>query len=192
MVKIIESDNLINETEKYDAVLVGTSIYCMLTGGFQSKMRFKYPFLDEENNKLPYGDSRRLGTSLIFTDMRPCISLMYMCKYPNSQRVTVDYRALENCLMRANAEFSGLKVASTVLGTSRFDGNGEREKCLEIIRRCTPNLDLTLYDYVQISRREEEEKLYKYVSSLKETDMEKHLELRKKGLKELYKEYYLA
>ena len=46
--KIITNEDLIWKTDNYDVILVGTSIYCMLTNGFQSKMRMKYPYIDKK------------------------------------------------------------------------------------------------------------------------------------------------
>ena len=42
MLTFIKDQDLIYDTEKYDVILVGTSIYCDLKTGFQSKMRYKY------------------------------------------------------------------------------------------------------------------------------------------------------
>ena len=41
MLTFIKDQDLIYDTEKYDVILVGTSIYCDLKNGFQSKMRYK-------------------------------------------------------------------------------------------------------------------------------------------------------
>ena len=135
---IIKDKDPIWETEKYDVILVGTSIYCMLTNGFQSKIRFKYPHVDDANNKTPFGDKRKLGKRLTvepIEDGQPIISLLYIANYPHSKRVFVDYEALENALATANAEFKGKKVMTTLLGESAFDGNGDREKLLKIIEK---------------------------------------------------------
>lgn len=167
--RIIEGKDPIWETDKYDVILVGTSIYCMLTNGFQSKIRFKYPNVDKENNKTPYGDKRKLGTRLTIypiVDEQPTISLCYIANYPNSKRVFVDYDALENVLATANAEFKGEKVLTTLLGASQFDGNGDIEKIKEIIEKNTKDLDIDVYVYEQIPRVDEiaynENKLRKY------------------------------
>lgn len=152
---IITGKDAIWETDKYDVVLVGTSIYCMLTNGFQSKIRFKYPYVDKENNKTPFGDKRKLGKRLTVDPIeegQPIISLLYICKYPHSKRVFVDYDALENALATTNAEFKGKKVMTTLLGESAFDGNGDREKLLKIIEENTKDLDLDVYDYKQLPR----------------------------------------
>lgn len=189
MVKIITGKDLIWDTEKYDVVLVGTSIYCMLTGGFQSKMRFKYPLIEKENNNTPYGDIRKLGKRLTITreSVKPIISLMYICKYPRSNKETIDYDSLENCLLTANSEFSGMNVASTIIGTSRFDGNGDKDKCIDIINRTTPNINLTLYDYEQKSRREEVNEYKKFIYSFRKNDKEKYKNLLKEEVNELKK-----
>ena len=62
--KIITNEDLIWKTDNYDVILVGTSIYCMLTNGFQSKMRMKYPYIDKKNDTTGYGDFRKMGTRL--------------------------------------------------------------------------------------------------------------------------------
>ena len=155
---IIKDKDPIWETEKYDVILVGTSIYCMLTNGFQSKIRFKYPHVDDANNKTPFGDKRKLGKRLTvepIEDGQPIISLLYIANYPHSKRVFVDYEALENALATANAEFKGKKVMTTLLGESAFDGNGDREKLLKIIEENTKDLDLDVYDYKQLPRLRE-------------------------------------
>ena len=40
---IIKDSDLIWETDNFDVILVGTTIYCSLPDGFQRKMRRKYP-----------------------------------------------------------------------------------------------------------------------------------------------------
>ena len=81
MLTFIKDQDLIYDTEKYDVILVGTSIYCDLKNGFQSKMRYKYPFLQEGNDKTPYADLRKLGTRLTFYDNKPIISLLYIATF---------------------------------------------------------------------------------------------------------------
>ena len=75
---------------------------------------------------------------------------------------------MEKCLKTANNEFKGKKVLTTLLGSTRFDGRGEREKCLEIIDKNTKDLDLYIYDYEQISIKDEIYRQRKYFKKLKE------------------------
>ena len=44
---------------------------------------------------------------------------------------------------------------TTVLGSTKFDGKGDRDKCLKIIEDNTKDLDLYIYDFPQITVREE-------------------------------------
>lgn len=189
--EIIKDKDAIWETDKYDVVLLGTSIYNMLTNGLQSKMRIKYPELETANQSTAYGDLKKLGKR-VTVEGTPIISLLYICKYPNSKRVFLDYDALESCLETANSEFKGKKVMTTVLGCSRFDGNGDREKVLEIIEKATPDLYIDVYDYEQMAKRDEfmvhVRKMYKYIKS----DYGRFRQLydnRDEILKKIYLEY---
>ena len=151
---IIKDKDLIWDTDKYDVILVGTSIYNLLTQGFQSKLTMKYPYILDANNSTPYADKRKYGKRLTIQGT-PIISLMYICGYPHSKRDYLNYEALEHCLATANAEFKGKNVATTILGTSLFDGNGDRERCMKIIEDNTDKLNLTVYDFPQYNRRKE-------------------------------------
>lgn len=153
--QIIKDKDLIWDTDNYEVILVGTSIYNMLTQGFQSKMVVKYgDELNAANNSTPYADRRKLGKRITVPGA-PTISLLYICGYPHSKRDFLDYKALENCLGTANMEFKNKRVAAPFLGTSPFDGNGDRDKCLEIIEANTKDMDFTLYDFQQYNRRKE-------------------------------------
>lgn len=152
--QIVYNKDLIWYTQQYDVIMVGTSYYNLLTQGFQSKMRVKYPQIEDANNSTPYADKRKLGKRITIDGM-PQITLMYICGYQNSKRVFLDYEALQQCLISANEEFKGKHVACPILGSSQFDGNGDKERCLDIIKSNTPDLDLTIYDFQQYERRKE-------------------------------------
>ena len=189
MLKIIKDKDPIWETDKFDVILIGTSIYNQLNGGFQSKMKYKYPIVDEKNRETKYADFSKLGTRITINDT-PIISLMYICGYPRPNIDTVDYDSLTKCLMTANAEFRGKKVMATILGSSQFDGNGDKDKCLKIIEDSTKDLDITLYDYEQKKRADEIREQKMYLKSLQYTDIEKYNKL--KNVFDLYlKKLYL-
>lgn len=177
-VTIIKNKDLIFDTEKYDVILVGTNIYNLLSQGFQSKMAVKYPQIEEANNQTPYADRRKFGKRLTI-DGTPIISLMYIAGYPHKKRDVLDYNALEHCLQTANQEFKGKRVASTFLGTSPFDGNSQdKERCMSIIENSTPDIDLTIYDYIQLNRRVEiAQHLKKFNVYKKKRDWAKYYEL---------------
>ncbi len=177
MLKIIKDKDPIWETDKFDVILIGTSIYNQLNGGFQSKMKYKYPIVDEKNRETKYADFSKLGTRITINDT-PIISLMYICGYPRPNIDTVDYDSLTKCLLTANAEFRGKKVMATIIGSSQFDGNGDKDKCLKIIEDTTKDLDITLYDYEQKKRADEIREQKMYLKSLQYTDIEKYNKLK--------------
>lgn len=189
MMTVVKDKDPIWDTDDFDVVLVGTSVYNQLNGGFQSKMRYKYPFIDEENRKTKYADYSKMGTR-ITVGKEPSISLLYISGNYKTLSTTLNYEALEKCLQTANAEFKGKKVVTTVLGSTRFDGRGDKEKCLKIIEENTSDLDLTIYDYEQKTRKEEVDEQIKYLSFLRHTNQEKYQQL--KSVFDLYlKKLYL-
>lgn len=179
MVTIVKDKDLIWEVENYDVILVGTSVYNMLTNGFQSKIGLKYPILNEVNDKTNYGDMRKLGLRKTIDTNKPILSLMYICKYPHSRKVFLDEDALIQCLSTANIEFKGMRVATTLLGTSPYDGNADRDKMLKIIEECTPDLDLTIYDYVQLKKTDEVNACLNRIRQMKETSPQEYEKLWK-------------
>lgn len=189
MLKIIKDKDPIWETDNFDVILIGTSIYNQLNGGFQSKIKYKYPIVDEKNRETKYADFSKLGTRITINDA-PIISLMYICGYPRPNIDTVDYDSLTKCLLTANAEFRGKKIMATIIGSSQFDGNGDKDKCLKIIKDSTKDLDITLYDYEQKKRIDEIREQKMYLKSLQYTDIEKYNKL--KNVFDLYlKKLYL-
>lgn len=191
MINFAKNKDLIWETDNYDVILVGTSIYCMLSNGFQGKMNLKYPFLEEENNKTSYGNLNKLGTRItIERENSPIISLMYICKHPHKTREFISYDALERCLRTAMAEFKGKKIATTLLGCSVFDGNGDRDKILGIMENCTKGYSLDVYDYKQLDKNDEIELIKRKIISTKDTNPEKYQEMWNKR-EEIFKQMYL-
>lgn len=157
MIKFIKNRDLIWDVEKYDVILVGCSIYNLLTQGFQAKLCVKYPGLKSVDGKTPYADKRKYGTRVSYDVNGQTISLMYICGYPYKNKEYINYDGFINCLATANQEYKGkgLKVACTIIGSAFCDGNGDREKCLQLIEEHCKDLDITIYDYEQLPKREE-------------------------------------
>lgn len=194
---IIVDKDPIFEVEKYDVVLLGASVMCQLSrAGFVAKMSNKYPILQEEDDKQTYNDHRRLGTRLTLTiqdDLRA--SLLYMSHSvrfttsPSSMRI--DYNALERCLRTANAEFKGLRVITNIIGTDSYLGSGDKDKCLDLIERCTPNLDLDVYDYPDIPITKIKQTIQNQIRSRCHND-EALIKATFKRLSLIYKKLYLV
>jgi len=190
MLKIIEGVDLYEEIDKYDVILVGTNIYCSMSQGFQRKVMLNYPYVQDENMSTKYGDETKLGTILeCKKEGKPTFVLCYINKgnfRPDLKKDYLSYESLENCLKLVNILYKGKKVACTMLGASKFDGNGDDERIFEIIAQNCQSLDLTIYDYIQLSRSEEMKKVRVSELKLKEIDLEAYYEAVKKRKEEAY------
>lgn len=188
MINIIENEDAIWHVEDYDVVLLGTSVYNMLTNGFQSKLAVKYPYLYDAVDDTNYADLRKLGTCK-HVDGTPEVCLMFMCKYPNKTKLFTDYESIESCFKYANIRYSGKKCLTTVVGSTRFDGNGDKKTILDIIERNSDNLILDIYDYEQLHKRDEAAILFRKMLEYRYTDHDKFVNLwydRYNVVKQLY------
>lgn len=184
---IIKDIDLINEYNKYDVILLGTNIYGILGNGLQFKMKKKFPLIHEKNIETSYGDPRKIGKYIV-VDTTPIICLLYITKDYNYKLYgdTLDYKGLEKCLKNIKKEFDDKSIACTILGTSLFDGNGNRNKVLSIFNKINFS-NITLYDYNQKSLGEENKEQYLELLKVKKVDRNKYYQLVKER-KKRYKE----
>ena len=54
MFKIKENIDLFNEINDYDAIIVGTNTYGMMSQGFQRDVMINYPYVQEKNMSTKY------------------------------------------------------------------------------------------------------------------------------------------
>ena len=181
MINIIKDIDLFDHVNDYDVTLVGTNINCLLTQGLQRKIMLNYPYVQEMNMKTKYGDISKLGTLLeCKSDVEPNFTLLFICKgnyRPDLNKEYLSYDSLEKCLSIVDKLYKGKNVATPMLGTSRFDGNGDKDKVLEIFQRTIKNVNLTIYDYFQKSREEELKEIRKKEIEVKNTDYQKYREM---------------
>jgi hypothetical protein len=187
MITIIENIDLIDDIDKYDVILVGTNTYHTMGNGFQRKVRVHYPTTYILNTATKYGDIKKLG-SRISTTGTPIFSLCFITHgynfRPDLMPDYLNYEALENCIRTANIEYDGLNVATTMIGCSNFDGNGDRDKVIEILNRNSDRMKLTIYDYVQLDRDDESVMKYKSISMNENYDKATKVELFTKKIEE--------
>ena len=84
-----------------------------------------------------------------------------------------------------NKNFPGLKVATTIIGHSEFEGGGDREKILKLLEEKLTDVDLYVYDYEQVDYRLEDNLTYKtikYDYFTKKITKEEYYERKKKYL----------
>jgi hypothetical protein len=159
MLTIIKDIDLINDIEKYDVILVGTNCYCNMSKGFQQKVKYFYKNVFELNLSSKYGDSTKIGKRISTKQGNQIFSLCFITNgfdfSSNKNKDYLDYSGLTNCLKTANNEYSGLKVATTLMGCEKFDGNGDREMVLKILSENSSKINLFVYDYIQKTTQEE-------------------------------------
>lgn len=177
MIRWIEDKDIFWHIYEYDAILVGTNIFGYMTNGFQRKIRKEFPKLAVENAALPYGDLTRMGTMLTRDFNGLSVSLLYIVPVPFKTQSrfglmedVLCYDCLEKCLSDADSLYSGMRVATTLLGTSRFDGCGNRERVLDIFNNTVKQMDLTIYDYKQLTPAEEVNEINRFILKYKYID----------------------
>ena len=177
MIRHIYGERLEDHIDEYDVILVGTNLYCSMGQGLQLKLMLDYPYCFEKNLETKYGDVEKLGTiAEAENEGEPTICLCFVTKgynfRPDLQKDYLEYEALEQCLRLFSAKYKGknLKIASPLIGNSKFDGNGDESKISEIFERSVhPSLDFTVYHYEQESRSEQMKAWYE-----KEKEMKSH------------------
>jgi hypothetical protein len=153
-----------------------------------------YPYAYEKNLETKYGDIEKLGTVLeCKSEGEPTFCLCFITVgynfRPDLQKDYLSYEALEKCLKLVNILYKGKKIACPLLGASRFDGNGDKEKIYEIFNKCLTNVDVTIYDYFQKSRAEEMKEVRDNELAVKKVDRKAYYEMVAKRKKEADERY---
>lgn len=194
MVNVIDGEDIMNHIHEYDVILIGTNVYCTLSHGAQREIALNYPYVREENLKTKYGDVSKLGTILeCVRDNEPLFSLLYICRGYPCKKVHGDdylsYESLEKCLKLINIKYKGLRIGCPLLGCSRFDGNGNKDIVLGIFNKCLTDVDVTIYDYIQLSRNEKQISTRKKELEVKSKDYKAYYEMVKKRKEEAEKRF---
>ena len=188
MIKVIKDVDLYDHVGEFDVVLVGTNNYCMMSQGIQLNIMLNYPYVYDKNLETKYGDPEKLGTVLeCASEGEPTFCLCFICGgnfRPDLQKDYLSYESLEKCLKLVNILYKGKNVATTLLGASRFDGNGDKEKILEIFNNCITDVNLTIYDYYQKSRSEQLNEIRNKELEVREKDRKAYYEMVRKRKKE--------
>ena len=158
MVNIIEDTPLIGNVGYYDVILVGTNCYQTMRNGFQYDIAKKYPIVKKMNNSTKYADISKVGTILeCDTNDSPLIALLYISfgyNFKGNSDLYLDYEGLEKCLRLCNILYRGKKLATTLIGFTKYDGNGDENTVLDIIKKVMRDVDIDVYRYRQESYRE--------------------------------------
>ena len=195
MINVIKDVDLYDHFSEYDIILIGTNLYCTMSQGIQLKVMLNYPYAFERNLETKYGDIDKLGTVLeCKSEGEPTFCLCFITKgynfRPDKEKDYLSYEALEKCLNLINILYKGKNIACPLLGSSRFDGNGDKEKIYEIFNRTLKDVNVTIFDYFQKSRAEEMKEVRDNELAVKKVDREAYYKMvseRKKEADERFK-----
>lgn len=157
MINYIYDVDLFNHVSEYDAIIIGVNTCYTMRHGFQRKVSLHYPYVYDANVKTKYGDVKKLGTVIkCEEENKPTFLLCFINNGLNTRTDLktdfLSYESLEDCLKIINVLYKGKRLASTLLGSSKFDGNGDKDKIKKIFENCLTDLDITIYEYEQKSR----------------------------------------
>jgi hypothetical protein len=163
----IHNKPLIEDIFDYDLIIVGTGIHNALGNGFQYDVKINFPQVEKIVKQTPYADVRKLGSVTVVNE-NPifCVGFIHKGGYRKDLNPDyLDYKALEDVLNLIDSNFENKKIATTLLGCSQYDGNGNKEKVLEIFNKLSNN-DFFIYDYEQRDYREINNEKWAEITSL--------------------------
>lgn len=189
MINVIKDEDIYWHFREYDIILIGTNIYCTMSQGIQLKVMLNYPYVYEKNLETKYGDMDKMGTILeCKSENEPTFCLCFITKgynfRPDLEKDYLSYDALENALKLVNIKYKGKKIACPLLGSSRFDGNGDNKKILHIFNKTLTDVECTVFDYFQKSRAEEMKEVRDRELAVKKEDRKAYYEMVRKRKKE--------
>lgn len=150
-IEIINDIPLIEEIFNYDLIIIGTGIHNALGNGFQYDMKINFPIIEETVKKTKYADPRKLGTVSVIK-MTPIVCVGYIHKggYRSDLKSEyLDYDALKNVLELVDENFEGKRIATTLIGCSQYDGNGDKNRVFSFFKGLSDKNEYFIYDYEQ-------------------------------------------
>lgn len=194
MINIIKDEDISRHFNEYDAILIGTNVYCTMSQGVQLMVMLDYPYAFNKNLETKYGDVEKMGTILECESQgEPTFCLCFITKgynfRPDLEKDYLSYESLESTLKLVNIKYKGKKIACPLLGSSRFDGNGDKEKILQIFQNTLTDVDCTIYDYFQKSREEWKKEIRERELEVKKRDRKAYYEMVKERKQKEYERF---
>ena len=164
MVEVIVGEPLIKHISEFDVILVGTNCYQIMANGFQYEIKKAFPYVQEINDATKYGDISKVGTFVECKEEgNPIIVLGFISfgyNFKGDDKEYVDYDGLISILKLLNIIYKGKSMATTVIGSTSFDGNGDKQKIMYILNKYMKDVDLSIFDYKQESGKKIKKKQY--------------------------------
>ena len=155
MVRIVSEGDLIGDIidGKADVALYSLGINNALNRGLVRELSVNFPQLSSDVNSTGYCDKRKYGTC-VFTKYG-CVTISGLFIHNGGYRrdsdgVFVNYDALKMALKTLDGMYTGKRVHSYLLGTDKFDGNGDRDMVYGIFSETCKRNDYQIYDMPQV------------------------------------------
>lgn len=164
----IHDKPLIEDIFNYDIILLGTGIHNALGNGFQYDVKINFPIVEETVKKTPYADSRKLGTVTVINH-KPifCVGFIHKGGYRKDiNPVYLDYNALNEVLLLIDDNFENKRIGMPLIGCSQFDGNGDKDKVIELLNNLSDKNEYFIYDYNQRDYREVNNEKWSEITSM--------------------------
>lgn len=183
MVTFIHDEKLLGHEKEYDAIIVSADLNCSMRHGYSYFVGTLFPYAFDANMATKYGDRRKLGTFVEASkEGCPTFIIAFIFQRFFSRKLDyLSYEALEKCLKSINVSYKGKRLACKFLGTAVFDGNGNKERVRKIFEDCMTDVDLTIYDKVELTNDEMYWKTKEKYRKIKKVNKEKYKKLKKRG-----------
>lgn len=167
-ITLIHDKPLIEDIFQYDIIIVGTGIHNSLGNGFQYDIKINFPKVEEIVKKTPYADPRKLGTVTVINGTPIfCVGFIHKGGYRKDINPDfLDYDSLKEVLKLIEKNFENKRIGTTLLGSSNYDGNGNREEILDIFNEVVNKNEYFIYDYEQRDYREVNNEKWRKITEL--------------------------
>lgn len=155
-ITLVHDKPLIEDIFNYDIIIVGTGVHNALGNGFQYDVKINFPLVEYAVKQTPYADPRKMGTVSVINETPIfCVGFIHQGGYRKDLTPDyLDYDAVKDVLHLVDTNFKEKKIATTLIGCSLFDGNGDKNQVLEIFNGLSDNNEYFIYDYEQRDYRE--------------------------------------
>lgn len=131
----IFAKEIVTNIPGYEVVLVPMGINNSFNSGFRKDIETNFDGIKEAEGQITrYGDKGKYGTISNVNIDGITFVFCYMDKGGYRGGDSVDYNALDSCLRLVSKRYAGRKIAAPLMGYGRFDGNGDKERILQIFK----------------------------------------------------------
>jgi hypothetical protein len=178
-ITLVHDKPLIEDIFNYDIIIVGTGVHNALGNGFQYDVKINFPLVEYVVKQTPYADPRKMGTVSVINETPIfCVGFIHQGGYRKDLTPDyLNYDAVKDVLHLVDTNFKEKKIATTLIGCSLFDGNGDKNQVLEFFNGLSDNNEYFIYDYEQRDYREVHNEKWAEITAL--VGKIPHEELRK-------------